>query len=99
MANITTPSNIPAAFIDDVIAVCLRLGPQRLGEKFPKDPDTEAPKSTLTNQEAAYVFEHLTRHFWKQQILQERTRNIESQARQTASDEVGEDPFVDTATG
>lgn len=89
---VTDPSAIPANKRDTIKAICVTHGPRLLPDRYPTDAEGQ-PKTTLTNAEAAQVFEHITRKFWRDLIVQHEADAAAESARRAAIEGNATDPF------
>jgi hypothetical protein len=98
MANLTDPMAIPAAKRDTIKAVLVQHGPRLAESVYPTEDDgngNQVPKTVLTNEEAATVFEHVTRRFWRDHIAAYEASQAAEAARQTALDDNVDDPWAE----
>lgn len=96
MADITNPTAIPVAKQDTVKAVLAKYGPSLASSVYPTEDDgdgNQVPKTSLTNGEAATVFEHMTRAYWRDQINAYEANEAASTARQASLDSNTTDPW------
>lgn len=92
---ITNPSGIPAQFLDDLRETLQAVGPRVAPDVYPVDGNGN-PETALNNQQAAQLFEVITRRFWRDQIRSHKAQQAAEQARETAIGAVGDDPFAAT---
>ena len=92
MADITNAGSIPVAKRDTIKAVCVQIGPQLVPAVYPVDGNGD-PLTSLTNAQAATVFEHITRKFWRDQITAYEAQQAAEAARQQAITDNSADPF------
>lgn len=76
----------------DIKHVCQTIGPQILGNLYPTNSDG-TPKETLTSDEAKWVFEHVTREFWRQQVEAVKVAEATEVARLETIEATSSDPF------
>lgn len=95
--NLTNPGAIPSGKNDSIKAVCLRHGPQLLGDRFPTVTDDDGnttPATSLTKKQLGEVFEQITREFWRQQIEAEEVQQAAEAAAAEARIANATDPFA-----
>jgi len=83
MADITNPSAIPAGQKDDLKRLMVQYGPSL--NNYPVDGNGD-PKDTLTDGEAAQVFEHLTRRYWRMLLKDQAVDDAREDVRQQQLD-------------